>query len=87
MQTHTELDTCWHSVLYTYRYIFASSNMHATGPVCLLCISQIWCSTERDVEAANCSSKLFTFLVQVPGRVGDACVAGGAAYADNEVGG
>ena len=24
---------------------------------------------------------------QVPGRIGDACVAGGAAYADDEVGG
>ena len=24
---------------------------------------------------------------QVPGRVGDACVAGGAVYADDEVGG
>ncbi len=26
-------------------------------------------------------------LCKVPGRIGDACVAGGAAYADNDVGG
>ena len=26
-------------------------------------------------------------VAQLPGRVGDACVAGGAAYADDEVGG
>ena len=27
------------------------------------------------------------YMLQVPGRIGDACVAGGAAYADNDVGG